>query len=99
MYLYLGEDRVVRHSDIIGIFDLENMPASSPTQQFLSHAEKKGEVINVSFELPRSFILCTHPDRKDPFVYISQISAATLRKRAQLQSGCRRPGREEFEIE
>lgn len=79
MYLHLGQDVVVRSSDIIGIFDIENTSVSKITKEYLSVQEKKHRVVNVSTELPKSFIVCREGDRRT--VYISQISCATLKKR------------------
>lgn len=79
MYIHLGGDYVVRQEEIIGIFDMENTTVSSKTRSFLSKAEKSKEVINVSYELPKSFIL-TNKNNKNK-VYISQISPATLSNR------------------
>lgn len=77
MYLHLGQDTVVRLADITGIFDIENTSIGKATKDFLRRAEQEGRVVNVSYELPKSFIVCS-----DSRVYISQISPATLRKRA-----------------
>ena len=79
MYIHLGGEYVVAQDDIIGIFDLENTTVSKHTRKFLNMSEKRKEVINVSFELPKSFIL-TSKNKKNK-VYISQISPATLNKR------------------
>jgi hypothetical protein len=79
MYLHLGEKTVIRTESIIGIFDLDNTTISKNTRNFLTRAEKNGEVINVSYELPKSFIVCIK--NKERKVYISQIAANTLYKR------------------
>lgn len=79
MYLHLGQDVVVRSSDIIGIFDIENTSVSKITKEYLSVQEKNHRVVNVSTELPKSFIVCREDDKRT--VYISQISCATLKKR------------------
>lgn len=79
MYLHLGQDVVVRSSDIIGIFDIENTSVSKITKEYLSMQEKNHCVVNVSAELPKSFIVCREGGRR--MVYISQISCATLKKR------------------
>ncbi|MCH5194603.1 MAG: DUF370 domain-containing protein [Oscillospiraceae bacterium] len=76
MYLHLGEETVVRMKDIIGIFDIENTSISKHTKDFLARSEKGGRVVTVSYEMPKSFIVCEEK------VYISQISTATLKKRA-----------------
>ena len=82
MYLHLGEETVVKEKDIIGIFDIENTSVSKHTQDFLASSEKKGRIINVSYEMPKSFIVCNENKNSREKVYISQISASTLKKRS-----------------
>ncbi|MEE0945806.1 MAG: DUF370 domain-containing protein [Acutalibacteraceae bacterium] len=82
MYIHLGQDTVVKKSDIIGIFDLDNTTVSKRTRDYLSKAEKEGRVINVSYELPKSFIVCKGKNDKQ-IIYISQLSSATLLKRSE----------------
>ena len=41
MYLHLGGDIVVRSSDIIGIFDIENTSVSKLTKEYLGEQEKR----------------------------------------------------------
>lgn len=80
MYLHLGQDVVVRSEDVIGIFDMENTSTSRFTKEFLRQANKDLKVVTVSYEMPKSFVLCGKED--DLTLYVSQISPATLRKRA-----------------
>lgn len=83
MYLHLGQDIVVRSSDIIGIFDIENTSVSKSTKEYLGEQEKRQRVVNVSTELPKSFIVCSdEKNKREITVYISQISCATLKKRS-----------------
>ncbi len=79
MYIHLGGEYVVSQEDVIGIFDLENTTVSKHTRDFLNKSEKRKEVINVSYELPKSFILTSKKNKNK--VYISQISPTTLNKR------------------
>jgi len=81
MYLHLGQSVVVPEADVIGIFDLDNTTGSHITRKFLGDAEKTGCVVNVSEELPRSFIV----SGKDTeiTVYLSQLSPQTLLKRTE----------------
>ena len=79
MYLHLGEKTVIKTSDIIGIFDLDNTTVSKNTREYLSQAQKSGDIINVSYELPKSFIVCEENDKKR--IYISQLSSQTLYRR------------------
>ena len=81
MYLHLGEDTVVCDKDIIGIFDIENTSVSKHTKEFLNAAGKGSKTFNVSYEMPKSFVICCDKTGKET-VYISQISASTLRKRS-----------------
>lgn len=83
MFLHLGQDTVVKFSDIIGIFDMDTTTVQKNSRIFLNKAEKNGEVVNVSFELPKSFILCNEKGKNK--VYISQISSSTLQKRSELK--------------
>ncbi len=83
MYLHLGQSVVVKEADIIGIFDLDITSQSHITREYLTRTEKAGKVINVSEEIPKSFILCD--DGKKQRVYISQLSSATLLKRYDTQ--------------
>ena len=90
MYLHLGQSIVVPHKNILGIFDLDNSSWAYKTREFLERAEQEGRVVNVSAELPKSFIVTV---RQPPTVYISQISAATLKKRSGQIDDIRNAGR------
>ncbi|MGN0459975.1 MAG: extracellular matrix regulator RemB [Ruminococcus sp.] len=79
MYLHLGENTVVRTDDIIGIFDMDTSTISKWTKNYLSNATKSKRVINVSMELPKSYIVCNEDNEIK--VYVSQISSQTLMKR------------------
>lgn len=79
MYLHLGEKTVIKTSEIVGIFDLDNTTVSKNTRDYLSQAQKNGDVINVSYELPKAFIVCEENNQRK--IYISQLSSQTLYKR------------------
>jgi len=84
MYLHLGQSVIVPQRQILGIFDLDNSSWSYHTRAFLEQAERDGRVVSLCDDLPRSFVLCGG-EKEAPAVYISQLSAATLFKRAQRQ--------------
>jgi len=84
MYLHLGKQVAVPFKNVIGIFDLDNSSVSKHTRRYLEEAQKSGRVVNVSEELPRSFIICN--EAGNTLVYISQISSQTLLKRAESNS-------------
>ena len=79
MFLHVGNDVVVRFKDIIAILDMETTTVSKITRGYLNSAQEKGFVINVSEDLPKSFIVAQKGKAKS--VYISHISSATLLKR------------------
>ncbi len=79
MYLHLGQETVVNTKNIIGIFDMDTSTVSKFSREFLNKAQKQGIVINVSYELPKSFIICK--ENSNLKVYISQLSSVTLENR------------------
>ncbi len=79
MYLHLGQDTVIDDKSIVAMFDIDACTVSKKTRDFLAAAQKNGEVVNVSFELPRSFVVCRENGRN--VVYISQLSTKTLSNR------------------
>lgn len=85
MYIHLGQNTVIRMSDVVGIFDLDTSTISKHTRDFLARAEKEKRVVNVSYELPKSFVVVN--DGKNQKVYISQISSSTLLKRTGFIDG------------
>lgn len=80
MFLHLGNDVLINTKNLIGIFDIEKSSISKFTKEFLGNAEKTKRIVNVSYEMPKSFIVCLDEDFNET-VFISQISAATLKKR------------------
>ena len=79
MYLHLGQDTVVTTESIVGIFDIDACTVSKKTRDYLAAAEKEKRVVNVSYELPKSFVVCQKEGKI--VVYISQISPKTLLSR------------------
>ncbi|MCL2628471.1 MAG: DUF370 domain-containing protein [Oscillospiraceae bacterium] len=85
MYLHLGQNVVALETDIIGVFDMDNTTGSHITRKFLSDAEKNGQVVSVSEELPRSFIVCSKG--RENKILLSQLSPQTLLKRTESMKG------------
>ena len=80
MYLFLGQETVVSTRDIVGVFDLDKASVSAQTKRFLGNAQRQGRIVDVSpGELPTSFVICEREG--ETLVYLSQISAGTLKKR------------------
>ena len=87
MFLHLGENTVITTDEIIGIFDLDNTTVSKATRDYLSIMQKSKKIVDVSYDLPKSFILCHRKETDDDVVYISPISTQTLLKRIQTNKG------------
>lgn len=81
MYLHLGEGTVVKTKDIVGIFDMDNTTVMKSSRTFLNCAEKSKRLVTVSYELPKSFVVCKEKNKKKSTVYISQLSSTTLENR------------------
>lgn len=79
MYLHLGNDVLINTKSLIGIFDIENTSTSKFTKNFLNSTANK-KIINVSYEMPKSFVVCFDNDGNE-ILYITNISVATLKKR------------------
>lgn len=81
MYLHIGQDFLVNTKQIIGVFDLDTSSISAHTRAYLAKAQQENRVVEVSADLPKSFIVTSE---KKKMVYISPISSSTLLKRSEL---------------
>lgn len=79
MYLSIGSDFAVRDKSILGIFDLDNTSYSKHSRNFLKEAEKQGEVVTITDDLPKSFVLTEEFGMNR--VYLTQLGSAALEKR------------------
>ncbi len=80
MFLHIGNDVVVRKTDIIAVFDMDNTTISRQSREFLAKSQKNGDVIDICDDLPKSYIVvnCDGENR----VYISSVSSQTIYKRS-----------------
>lgn len=81
MFLHLGSEAIVKKKDIVAIFDMDNTTVSRASREFLAKAQENNIVVNVSEELPKSYIVTKTGTQVR--VYISSISTATLLKRSK----------------
>ncbi|MBS5725348.1 MAG: DUF370 domain-containing protein [Clostridiales bacterium] len=91
MFLYLGGNISVKKSDIIGIFDIDNVNTQKTTKEFLHTAEKNGALLLVGDDLPKSFLLVgekqdEHTKASKEQVFLCQLSARSLYGRACKES-------------
>lgn len=79
MYIHLGNDITILKKNIIGIFDIEKTTVSKITKEFLANSSKKNEVKDVSYKMPKSFIILENNEKKS--LCITNISLKTLKNR------------------
>ena len=77
MFLYLGGDVTVKSEDVIGIFDIEACSVSRITIDFLNNCQKKQQIVNISEDMPKSFIVTKNK------TYISNVSNKTICRRTK----------------
>ena len=80
--MHIGNDVVVRKSDIVAVFDMDNTTISRQSRDFLTKAQKNGNVIDICDDLPKSYVV-TNCDGENR-VYISSVSSQTIYKRSGL---------------
>ncbi len=76
MYLHVGNNKMIRERDIIGIFDMDNSTVSHITRKYLAEAEREDRLIAARNEIPKSFIL--YKENGKYKVCMSQISTSSL---------------------
>ena len=79
MYLHIGENKIIRKSDVVGIFDSDTATVSKTTRKFLTDAERRGALESVG-DVPKSFTVISN--KKEEKIYFSLLSSKTLAHRA-----------------
>ena len=77
MFLSLGSSVSVKKSEVIGIFDLDNLPADSPLMEFLKENEKKKNVTVVGMGIPKAVVVTD--DGVNTKIYLTTISASSIK--------------------
>ena len=80
MYISLGNDMAVRDRSIVGIFDMDKCTWSHRTREFLKKAEDNGEIVPVTDDLPKSFVLVSESGLNR--VCLVQFNSATIEHRS-----------------
>lgn len=81
MMLDIGGETIVRSHEILGIFDLDTATVMRDSRAYLAAAEKSGDAVTVSAELPKSFVVTLENGGRK--VYISPLLTGTLFKRVK----------------
>ena len=64
MFLHIGEGKLIKKRNVVGIFDLETTSVSKKTRDFLRINEKKGNIEYISDEIPKTYIICNSKKEK-----------------------------------
>ncbi len=73
----MGRDTVLPAGDIIGIFDLDSITVQKDSRNFINTAQAKGEIEDLTSDLPVTFVLCDGKQTKQR-VLLSSFSLPTL---------------------
>lgn len=79
MFLHIGNNKNIRISNIVGIFDMDNATVSSVTRKYLTAKQKQGVVESAVEEIPKSFVL--YLENGQYKICFSQLSSASLKGR------------------
>lgn len=83
MYLHIGLNYLIKTRYIVAVCDIDNTTTSPITRAFLAEAEKKGQIVSATTELPKSFIV--YQEKNKTIIYLTQFSTVTLQKRSHTE--------------
>ena len=79
MFLHVGNNKNIRLSTVVGVFDMDNATLSAVTRKYLSAKQREGVVEAAIEEIPKSFIL--YFDNGEYKICFSQLSTSALKGR------------------
>ena len=77
MFLHIGNNYMLKRSEIIGIFNVSSLQEDTKGRRFLNDIRQRGNIVDIS-EGKESTIILT-----DDTVYITRISSSTLLLRSR----------------
>lgn len=92
MYIDIGFDMAVRKSCVVGVFELDNVSWSKRSREFLAAAEKNGQIVEATDELPKSFLLTQEYGQMR--IYLAKYNASVLQKRLEEEKRTAYPDKE-----
>ncbi len=79
MYLHIGNNKNIRISSVVGIFDMDNATMSAITRKYLSAAQKAQLIESAAEDIPKSFVLYRQNGKYK--ICFSQLSTSALKGR------------------
>jgi len=88
-YLHIGNGRLLKKADIVGIFDCDSATVAADSREYLAKMQRSDAVVSTTEEVPRAFVLECNPAAAGRrgntegrgVVYLSQISPGAPAKR------------------
>lgn len=77
--IHLGKNGTVHSRDVIGFFDLDSATESETTKDFLKRTEKEYKMVNLLYDLPKSFVVTFENENES--IYLLSNSVETEIKR------------------
>ncbi len=84
MYLHVGNNKNIRTSSVVGIFDMDNATLSAITRKYLTASERAGLSESAAEDIPKSFVL--YLDNGAYKICFSQLSSSALKGRLDGES-------------
>ena len=82
MFLHIGNDIIIKKSDVVGIFELDGKITTKDIKKYLNVMQKENRLVSAGEDLPKSFIITVSDEGEK--VYLSHISVSSLQKRSDL---------------
>lgn len=76
MLLHLGDEKVIHTKDVLAILDINALKGSELAKEFLKKHKKNQTLTDLSDSAAKSVVIT------DQAIYLSPLSASTLKKRA-----------------
>ena len=82
MYLHLGNDTIIKKSEIVGIFELDGKITTQVTKDYLNKVQREGRLESAADDLPKSYVVTNGENGER--VFLSHISVSSLIRRCDL---------------
>lgn len=78
MYIHLGEDVLIKTSDVVAIFDYDLMEDNEENRLFIDRCLEDMKLVDVGEKDTKSIVITNQ------FIYFSSFSPSTLKKRSEM---------------
>ena len=81
-YINIAGDVIINTKTIVGIFDIDKTTVFKVNRNYLSNAQKEGNILSVVDDIPKSYVVCFEKETNSQKVYLSPLSPSTILKRS-----------------